>query len=69
MLNIWEIIVLIVVFYVFLFFYFKSKRTEHEFNSIVNHTFRTPLTRINWISREIERIRYLRKEDFICSRC
>lgn len=55
MINIWQIIVFIVVVLVFVVFYLKNRKTEHEFISIVNHTFRTPLTRINWISKELER--------------
>ncbi len=33
----------------------KAGKIEYEFTSIVNHTFRTPLTRINWISKELEK--------------
>lgn len=43
----------------FSFYFIKlslsTDKIEHEFTSIVNHTFRTPLTRINWISKELER--------------
>jgi len=28
---------------------------EYEFTAIVNHTFRTPLTRINWTAKELEK--------------
>lgn len=59
MINIWLLILLIFVVYILsLIFlsYYKNKNTEYEFTSIINHTFRTPLTRINWISKELERI-------------
>lgn len=32
-----------------------NKKIEREFTSIVNHTFRTPLTRINWTTKELEK--------------
>ncbi len=32
----------------------RANKIEYEFTSIVNHTFRTPLTRINWITKELE---------------
>jgi len=34
--------------------FFKINKLENEFSSIVNHTFRTPLTRILWLSKELE---------------
>jgi len=49
------VILIIYVLYRFIKLYFKARKTEYEFTSIVNHTFRTPLTRINWISKELER--------------
>ncbi len=33
----------------------KISRMESEFTMIVNHTFRTPLTRIMWYSKELEK--------------
>ena len=39
----------------FLRFSLKNSRTEYEFTSIVNHTFRTPLTQVNWFSKELEK--------------
>ena len=55
--NIWAILFLITIIY-FLYSYIKllikTDKEEYEFTSIVNHTFRTPLTRINWISKELE---------------
>ena len=39
-------------------YYFKAKKIEREFTSTVNHTFRTPLTRIGWISKELEKRGY-----------
>ena len=53
------IFVAIVVVFAFLVYkyirlFISSKKIEYEFTSIVNHTFRTPLTRINWISKELE---------------
>ncbi len=35
-------------------FYFKIDKLEFEFTSIVNHVFRTPLTRIMWLAKELE---------------
>jgi len=56
--NIWIVLALLVVV-CFLYFYIRlrirANKTEYEFTSIVNHTFRTPLTRINWISKELEK--------------
>lgn len=34
---------------------FKINKMEFEFTSIVNHVFRTPLTRIMWIAKELKR--------------
>lgn len=34
---------------------FRNDRIESEFTSIVNHTFRTPLTRISWFAKELEK--------------
>lgn len=34
--------------------FIKINKLENEFSSIVNHTFRTPLTRILWLSKELE---------------
>lgn len=34
--------------------YLNRNQIEHDFTTIVNHTFRTPLTRINWISKVLE---------------
>lgn len=46
----------------------KVRQNEYEFNSIVNHTFRTPLTSVLWFAKEMEkdipqneRITYLQK--------
>lgn len=35
--------------------FMEANRLEYEFTSIVNHTFRTPLTRIMWLSKELEK--------------
>lgn len=40
--------------YSYLSLYVKVSKLEYEFTSIVNHTFRTPLTRIMWYSKELE---------------
>jgi len=48
-------ILILYVGYSFLDLYINKNETEHEFTTIVNHTFRTPLTRINWISKELEK--------------
>ncbi len=34
--------------------FIKINKLENEFSLIVNHTFRTPLTRILWLSKELE---------------
>ena len=45
----------VVLIYLYIRMYLDAKKIEYEFTSIVNHTFRTPLTRINWISKELEK--------------
>jgi len=35
--------------------YLEDKKVEKDFISVVNHAFRTPLTRISWISKELEK--------------
>ncbi len=50
------------LFYLCVRFYVKNRNTEYEFTSIINHTFRTPLTRINWISKELEDINISRED-------
>jgi signal transduction histidine kinase len=49
--------VLLVLFLIYkiIRLYSKSKRIEYEFTSIVNHSFRTPLTKISWFSKELEK--------------
>ena len=54
----WQIVILLVILclgYYYIKLYFKARKIEREFTSIVNHTFRTPLTRIGWISKELEK--------------
>ncbi len=41
--------------YKYLSLNFKVNNLEYEFTSIVNHTFRTPLTRVMWLVKELER--------------
>jgi len=58
--NIAQVIILLLLvilyfIYKYIKLYFKAKKIEYEFTSIVNHTFRTPLTRIMWISKELEK--------------
>jgi len=48
-------LLILYVGYYFLDLYLNKNEIEHEFTTIVNHTFRTPLTRINWISKELEK--------------
>jgi signal transduction histidine kinase len=65
MINIWLFVLIVVLFfslYFFIRFYFRNRNTEYEFTSIINHTFRTPLTRINWISKELEDINISRED-------
>lgn len=33
----------------------RTGKLEHEFTSIMNHTFRTPLTKVMWFTKELER--------------
>jgi len=40
--------------YSYINLYNKVNKLEYEFTSIVNHTFRTPLTRIMWFTKELE---------------
>jgi two-component system sensor histidine kinase VicK len=35
--------------------FIKINKLEDEFSSIINHTFRTPITKILWIGRELEK--------------
>lgn len=65
MIDFWQLLIWVSAFYLlFLFFkmYLRIKKTEYEFTSIINHTFRTPLTRINWISKELEEIDLSRED-------
>jgi signal transduction histidine kinase len=48
-------ILILYIGYSFVYLYLNKNEIEHEFTTIVNHTFRTPLTRINWISKELEK--------------
>lgn len=63
--NAWDVVVLAIVAYVFFVLYklySKTKKTEYEFTSIINHTFRTPLIRINWSAKELANINLTREE-------
>lgn len=35
--------------------YLKTNELEHEFTTIVNHTFRTPITNVVWLIKELEK--------------
>lgn len=48
------VIICIYLLYVYIKLSIRARKAEYEFTAIVNHTFRTPLTRINWISKELE---------------
>jgi two-component system sensor histidine kinase VicK len=48
------LILLVVLLFYFIKRDFKRGLTEGSFISIVNHTFRTPLTRIKWMSEKLE---------------
>lgn len=50
-----SILILIYLGYKYFKLSFKASKLEYEFTSIVNHTFRTPLTRIMWIIKELEK--------------
>lgn len=65
MINFWYFLACFSILYVLFLaarFYLKNRKTEYEFTSIINHTFRTPLTRIKWISKELETIDLPRDE-------
>ncbi len=49
-----SLIGLVYLGYRYINLFFKINKLENEFSSIVNHTFRTPLTRILWLSKELE---------------
>ncbi len=46
---------LLILGYYYTSLFFKIDRLEFEFTSIVNHAFRTPLTRIMWLVKELEK--------------
>ncbi len=46
---------IIFVGYRYLALSYKANKLEYEFTSTVNHTFRTPLTRIMWFTKELEK--------------
>lgn len=46
---------LLYIGYKYIVLYLKAHSLEEEFTSIVNHTFRTPLTRILWMTKELEK--------------
>jgi len=48
-------ILILYIGYSFVDLYLNKNEVEHEFTTIVNHTFRTPLTRISWITKELEK--------------
>lgn len=48
-------ILILYIGYSFVDLYLNKDEVEQEFTTIVNHTFRTPLTRINWITKELEK--------------
>jgi two-component system sensor histidine kinase VicK len=50
-----SLILLIYLFIRYLILQSKINKLENEFTSIVNHTFRTPITRILWIIKELEK--------------
>lgn len=46
---------LIYLAYLYIDLYFKVGRLEYQFTSVVNHTFRTPITSIFWFTKELEK--------------
>ncbi len=46
---------IIILGYYYIHLFLKIGSLEFEFTSIVNHVFRTPLTRIMWITKELEK--------------
>lgn len=46
---------LIFICYRYIYSYVRMDKLEYEFTSVVNHTFRTPLTRIMWYAKELEK--------------
>jgi signal transduction histidine kinase len=49
------VIGIVYIAYSYLDLYMRVSKLEYEFTSIVNHTFRTPLTRIMWLTKELEK--------------
>jgi len=49
------ILIILYIGYRFINLYLNVGRLEHEFTSIVNHTFRTPITSIIWFTKELEK--------------
>lgn len=41
--------------YKYMLLEFSTGKLEHEFRSIMNHAFRTPLTRVMWFTKELEK--------------
>jgi signal transduction histidine kinase len=50
-----SLIGLVYLFFRYINLFFKINKLENEFSSIVNHTFRTPITRILWTTKELEK--------------
>lgn len=64
-LDIWQVpLILLVIYtlYIAIRSYLKNRKTEYEFTSIINHTFRTPLTRISWAAKELGDIELSKEE-------
>ncbi len=49
------LISVIILGYYYTHLFLKIEKLEFEFTSIVNHAFRTPLTRIMWLTKELEK--------------
>lgn len=48
-------LVLLIIIYKLIKIYANEHKDERDFISVVNHAFRTPLTRISWITKELEK--------------
>ncbi|HWA32259.1 MAG TPA: HAMP domain-containing sensor histidine kinase [Candidatus Paceibacterota bacterium] len=48
-------VIILYIGYRFILIYNNLNDLEHEFTSIVNHVFRTPITSISWYAKELEK--------------
>jgi two-component system sensor histidine kinase VicK len=53
--NVFSFISILYIGYRYMSLELRTGKLEHEFRSIMNHTFRTPLTRVMWFTKELEK--------------